>query len=183
MSSPPPKHSLSTPIKSGNQTTPVLPTPSSSSSATEVNNQLRRELEQQIAEKEKQLQDSSSGIGKGVLNRQIKQLKERLQEVDRRQQQQKSQHHPTSSGHGLTSPRQQRPGTASPTITGRRSQSPASGDEDLSPATLEKLRNLERDLGAYRGYQQLSPNLSGHRKDKVIILKYIYLICVCDRVV
>ncbi|KAI8148374.1 hypothetical protein BJV82DRAFT_653507 [Fennellomyces sp. T-0311] len=158
MSSPPPKHSLSSPTNSGKQT-PVLPTPSCSSSASEVTKQLRRELEQQIAEKEKQLQDSSSGIGKGVLTRQIKQLKERLQEMDRRQQQQQQQT-------ATLSPRQQ-PRAASPA---RRSQSPASqsGDDDLSPATLEKLRNLERDLGAYRGYQQLSPNLSGHRKDKLL---------------
>ncbi|KAI9496332.1 hypothetical protein BDB00DRAFT_926882 [Zychaea mexicana] len=167
MSSPPPKHSLSSPTNSGNQT-PVLPTPSCSSSASEVHNQLRRELEQQIAEKEKQLQDSSSGIGKGVLNRQIKQLKERLQEMDRRQKQ-ATQAQPTASS--SLSPRQQLLGTASPSSSAtKRSQSPASasGDDDLSPATLEKLRNLERDLGSYRGYQQLSPNLSGHRKDKLL---------------
>ncbi|KAI7849888.1 hypothetical protein BDC45DRAFT_488490, partial [Circinella umbellata] len=169
MSSPPPKHSLSTPTNSGNQTSPVLPTPSSSSSVSEINNQLRRELEQQIAEKEKQLQDSSSGIGKSVLNRQIKELKERLQDVDRRHphhylpQQRKS--HILSPRHHPQQYPQQRPGTASPSA-GRRSQSPGSGDEDLSPATLEKLRNLERDLGSYRGH--LSPNLSGHRKDKIL---------------
>lgn len=144
MSSPPPKHSLSSPT-SGGSPSPVLPTPSSSSSASEVTNQLRRELEQQIAEKEKQLQDSTSGIGKSVIARQISQLKERLQEVDKRQ-----------------------PVSPNPI---RRSQSPA--EEDLSPATLEKLRNLERDLSAYRGYQQLSPSLSSSRKDKVVVLVFL----------
>ncbi|KAI9314414.1 hypothetical protein BX666DRAFT_450825 [Dichotomocladium elegans] len=155
MNTPPPKHSLSSPTTS-NIHSPVLPTPSSSTSASEVTKQLRRELEQQIADKEKQLQDSSSGIGKSVLARQISQLKERLQEMDRRQQQ-------AALLQSSSVSQQRQPGSSSPL---RRSQSPASisGDEDLSPATLEKLQKLERDIGAYRA---LSPNLSAQRKERL----------------
>ncbi|ORZ00755.1 hypothetical protein BCR43DRAFT_561170 [Syncephalastrum racemosum] len=148
MSSPPPKHSLSSPTNT--TTTPVLPTPSSSSSASEVTNQLKRDLEHQIAEKEKQLQESTSGIGKSVLARQITQLKDRLQGIDARKPNTQQQSHQRSSP---VSPRQ-------------RPQSPLSAaEEDLSPATLEKLRTLERDLTSYRG---LSPSLSSQRRDKMM---------------
>ena len=85
MSSPPPKHSLSSPT-SGNTPLPVLPTPSSSTSVSFRQNnssaQLRRELEQQLLEKQRQLKESSSGIGKNVLARQITQLQDRLKELD-----------------------------------------------------------------------------------------------------
>lgn len=171
MSSTPPQHSLSSPTSANDalSSSPVLPTPSSSSSASEVTRQLRRELEQQISEKEKQLQDSTSGIGRSVLARQISQLKERLQEMDRRQQaaasSSPSNNHPAmlaSSSSSSTTTTQRQPGSPL-----RRAQSPSSvsGDEDLSPTTLEKLQKLERDIGAYRA---LSPNLSSSlRKDKV----------------
>lgn len=85
MSSPPPKHSLSSPT-SGNTPHPVLPTPSSSTSVSIRQNnkasQLKRELEQQLLEKQKQLRESSSGIGKNVLARQVAQLQERIKELD-----------------------------------------------------------------------------------------------------
>lgn len=148
MSSPPPKHSLSSPTNT--TATPVLPTPSSSSSASEVTNQLRRDLEHQIAEKEKQLQESTSGIGKSVLARQITQLKDRLQGIDARK----------------ANTQQQAQQRSSPVSPRQRPQSPLSAaEEDLSPATLEKLRTLERDLTSYRG---LSPSLSSQRRDKVL---------------
>lgn len=169
MSSTPPQHSLSSPTSANDaaalSTSPVLPTPSSSSSASEVTRQLRRELEQQISEKEKQLQDSTSGIGRSVLARQISQLKERLQEMDRRQQaaaSSPSNNYSPSMVASSSSSTQRQPGSPL-----RRAQSPSSvsGDEDLSPTTLEKLQKLERDIGAYRA---LSPNLSSSlRKDKV----------------
>ncbi|KAF7731780.1 hypothetical protein EC973_008295 [Apophysomyces ossiformis] len=116
MSSLPPKHSLSSPT-SGNSPAHILPTPSSSTSGSTRPNhvdQLRRELEQQLAEKEKLLQEANSGIGKNVLARQISQLQERLREMDKAQQ------------------------TPAKPLLG----------DDLPPATLEKLRNLERDLNA-----------------------------------
>lgn len=85
MSSPPPKHSLSSPT-SGNTPHPVLPTPSSSTSVSIRQNnkasQLKRELEQQLLEKQKQLRESSSGIGKNVLARQVTQLQDRIKELD-----------------------------------------------------------------------------------------------------
>ncbi|KAL7323782.1 hypothetical protein PS15p_210388 [Mucor circinelloides] len=87
MSSPPPKQSLSSPT-SGNTPQPVLPTPSSSTSVSlrQLNHnkqsQMRRELEQQLIEKQRQLQESSSGIGKNVLARQVSQLQDRLKELD-----------------------------------------------------------------------------------------------------
>jgi gas vesicle protein len=87
MSSPPPKHSLSSPT-SGNSPQQVLPTPSSSTSVSirQLNHnkqtQMKRELEQQLIEKQKQLQESNSGIGKNVLARQVSQLQDRLKEID-----------------------------------------------------------------------------------------------------
>ncbi|OBZ83193.1 Anucleate primary sterigmata protein A, partial [Choanephora cucurbitarum] len=85
MSTPPPKHSLSSPT-SANTPQPVLPTPSSSTtvsrSINKTQQQQRQELEQQLAEKQKQLQESSSGIGKNVLARQVSQLEEKLREMD-----------------------------------------------------------------------------------------------------
>ncbi|KAI7883397.1 uncharacterized protein EV154DRAFT_428217 [Mucor mucedo] len=87
MSSPPPQHSLSSPT-SGNTPHPVLPTPSSSTSVSiRQNNKTsqlrqRQELEQQLVEKQKQLQETSSGIGKNVLARQVSQLQDRIKEID-----------------------------------------------------------------------------------------------------
>ncbi|CEP17183.1 hypothetical protein [Parasitella parasitica] len=87
MSSPPPKHSLSSPT-SGNTHQQVLPTPSSSTSVSlrQLNHnkqsQMRRDLEQQLKEKQQQLQESNSGIGKNVLARQVSQLQDRLRELD-----------------------------------------------------------------------------------------------------
>ncbi|KAI8371868.1 hypothetical protein BD560DRAFT_106013 [Blakeslea trispora] len=85
MSTPPPKHSLSSPT-SANTPHPVLPTPSSSTTVSRSNNrtqqQQRQELEQQLAEKQKQLQESSSGIKKNVLARQVSQLEDKLREMD-----------------------------------------------------------------------------------------------------
>lgn len=87
MSSPPPKHSLSSPT-SGNSPQQVLPTPSSSTSVSirQLNHnkqtQMKRELEHQLIEKQKQLQESNSGIGKNVLARQVSQLQDRLKEID-----------------------------------------------------------------------------------------------------
>ncbi|KAF7721653.1 hypothetical protein EC973_004329 [Apophysomyces ossiformis] len=145
MSSSPPKHSLSSPTSSGNTPAPVLPTPSSSTSASgrtpSPAAQLRVELEQQLAEKEKQLQESSSGIEKNVLVRQITQLREKLKEVDQQQQYQ-------SMNHQQEHQQDQRL-------------------DSLSPATLEKLRHLERDLGSYRT-NPLSPVLNGLRKEKLL---------------
>jgi hypothetical protein len=87
MSSPPPKHSLSSPT-SGNAPHPVLPTPSSSTTVSARQApitrlfQQRKELEQQLLDKQKQLQESHSGIGKNVLARQVVQLQEKLKELD-----------------------------------------------------------------------------------------------------
>ncbi|KAG0182824.1 hypothetical protein DFQ29_001990 [Apophysomyces sp. BC1021] len=145
MSSSPPKHSLSSPT-SGNTPPPVLPTPSCSTSASgrlpSPAAQLRLELEQQLAEKEKQLQESSSGIEKNVLVRQISQLKDKLKEVDLQQEAQPLYNHQQENQH------EQRL-------------------DNLTPATLEKLRHLERDLGSYRT-NPLSPGLSGLRKEKLL---------------
>jgi TolA-binding protein len=86
MASLPPKHSLSSPT-AGNAHQPVLPTPSSSTSVSlrQINYrslQLRKELELQLLEKQRLMQESSSGIGKNVLARQIAQLQERIKEID-----------------------------------------------------------------------------------------------------
>ncbi|KAI8644992.1 hypothetical protein BD408DRAFT_412470 [Parasitella parasitica] len=87
MSSPPPKHSLSSPT-SGNASQQVLPTPSSSTSVSlrQLNHnkqsQMRQDLEQQLKDKQQQLQESNSGIGKNVLARQVSQLQDRLKEMD-----------------------------------------------------------------------------------------------------
>jgi uncharacterized protein involved in exopolysaccharide biosynthesis len=42
----------------------------------------RQELERQLAEKQKQLQESHSGIGKNVLARQVSQLQDKLRDLD-----------------------------------------------------------------------------------------------------
>lgn len=88
MSSPPPKHSLSSPT-SGNTPHQVLPTPSSSTTVSRhptarlsVPVQQRKELEQQLLEKQKQLQESNSGIGRNVLAKQVAHLQEKLKELD-----------------------------------------------------------------------------------------------------
>lgn len=86
MSSLPPKHSLSSPT-SGNPHQPILPTPSSSTSVSlrQINYrsiQVKKELELQLVEKQRLMQESSSGIGKNVLARQIAQLQERIKEID-----------------------------------------------------------------------------------------------------
>jgi hypothetical protein len=90
MSSPPPKHSLSSPT-SGNTPHQVLPTPSSSTTVSarhqppirlSASLQQRKELEQQLLEKKKQLQESNNGIGKNVLAKQVDQLQEKLKELE-----------------------------------------------------------------------------------------------------
>ncbi|KAI9270718.1 hypothetical protein BDA99DRAFT_328005 [Phascolomyces articulosus] len=124
-----PKPSLSTPAASSHTSSLVLPTPSSSTST----NSTRQQVEQQIAEHEKLLQESNSGIGKNVLIRQINQLKEKLKEMDHLQQQQK--------------PQLRRQVLGSNTTTSM---------DDMPPATLDKLRSLERDVSSYR-----SPRLLG----------------------
>ncbi|KAI8371744.1 uncharacterized protein BYT42DRAFT_548560 [Radiomyces spectabilis] len=92
--------------------------------------QLRLELEQQLAEKENQLQESRSGIEKNVLVRQISQLQGKLRD------------------------------TPAPV-------SPQKSSDSVSSVTSEKLRNLERDLTAYRG-NSLSSNIPGLRKEKLL---------------
>ncbi|KAI8885992.1 hypothetical protein K501DRAFT_214697 [Backusella circina FSU 941] len=81
MSSPPPKHSLSLPT-SGSIPHPVLPTPSSSTTVSSMRPNPRQELERQLAEKQRQLQESHSGIGKNVLARQVSQLQDKLRDLD-----------------------------------------------------------------------------------------------------
>jgi hypothetical protein len=136
MSSSPPKHSLSSPT-SGNTPHPVLPTPSSSTSVSirqknyNKTAQLRQELEQQLVEKQKQLQESSSGIGKNVLARQVSQLQDRLKDMDSTD---------NSSNELL---------------------------QQTQPASVDRLRSLERDLSSYRTHP-LSPGISSMRnKEKV----------------
>lgn len=145
MSSPPPKHSLSSPT-SGNTPHPVvLPTPSSSTSVSfrQKNNmnllhnknvKLREELEQQLVEKQKLLQESSSGIGKNVLARQVSQLQDRLKELD------------VSTSPTSVDPTQQQQQSTS----------------------VDRLRSLERDLSSYSRTHPLSPGISSIRnKEKV----------------
>lgn len=159
----------------------MLPTPSTSSSTPEAIQQLRQEVEQQIAEKEQQLQDSTSGIGKSVLSRQIARLKERLEEMDQQEQQQQQPAEQVSSS-----------AAAAPlhhsSITNTKNERGDVGgsegevndyQEGLSPSTLEKLQKLERDIRSYQQQQQqqqqlhsLGPSSSSnhhhhHRKDKV----------------
>jgi hypothetical protein len=43
---------------------------------------LRQELERQLVEKQRQLQESHSGIGKNVLARQVNQLQDKLRDLD-----------------------------------------------------------------------------------------------------
>lgn len=159
----------------------MLPTPSTSSSTPEAIQQLRQEVEQQIAEKEQQLQDSTSGIGKSVLSRQIARLKERLEEMDQQEQQQQQPAEQVSSS-----------SAAAPlhhsSITNTKNERGDVGgsegevndyQEGLSPSTLEKLQKLERDIRSYQQQQQqqqqqhsLGPSSCSnhhhhHRKDKV----------------
>ncbi|KAI8089455.1 uncharacterized protein BX664DRAFT_333054 [Halteromyces radiatus] len=117
-----PQPTRSTPLRpsSRSSATPMLPTPSSSRSSSthrtqEQLAQLKREICQQLEEKEQQRQECESGIQKNVLTRQISQLRDRLTELEQQEQ-------------------------------------------DLPPATVDKLRHLERDLASYRGQQ---------RKDKL----------------
>ncbi|RCH93872.1 hypothetical protein CU098_001797, partial [Rhizopus stolonifer] len=101
MSTPPPKHSLSSPT-SANTPQPVLPTPSSSTTVSARQNnrtqqQQRKELEHQLAEKQRQLQESSSGIGKNVLARQVSQLQDKLRDMDTQSPDEFSQAHTGSA--------------------------------------------------------------------------------------
>ncbi|KAI9320400.1 hypothetical protein BX666DRAFT_1875071 [Dichotomocladium elegans] len=86
-----PKSSKSTPPKAdtgdSNSLSPVLPTPSQSTSASV--RQTRQRLERQLAENEKLLQESSSGIGKNVLAGQISQIKDQLRDLDHQRHQQR----------------------------------------------------------------------------------------------
>jgi predicted nucleic acid-binding Zn-ribbon protein len=83
MSLPFPKHSLSLPTTKSSSNEQVLPTPSSSTTVRQAKQQIiRQELEQQLTEKKKQLEESSSGIGRNVLSRQVNQLEESIKELD-----------------------------------------------------------------------------------------------------
>ncbi|KAG1146869.1 hypothetical protein G6F37_004479 [Rhizopus arrhizus] len=83
MSLPSPKHSLSLPTTKSSSNEQVLPTPSSSTTVRQAKQQIiRQELEQQLTEKKKQLEESSSGIGRNVLSRQVNQLEESIKELD-----------------------------------------------------------------------------------------------------
>ncbi|RCI05271.1 hypothetical protein CU098_011562 [Rhizopus stolonifer] len=88
MSTPPPRHSFSLPTSTSGSNERVLPTPSSSTTVRQSMYQKpkqqteRQELEQQLAEKKKQLQGSTSGIGKNVLARQVDQLEEKIKELE-----------------------------------------------------------------------------------------------------
>ncbi|KAI8339094.1 hypothetical protein BC941DRAFT_265899 [Chlamydoabsidia padenii] len=186
-SSLPPKPSISLPLTSregGNSSassslSPVLPTPSNSTSVrssptspNSINLTARPtsplqqqsystklvELQHQLAEKEKQLQESSGGIEKNVLVRQIRQLQDKMQQLEV-----KRQTSPTP-----TRMEQQQPdnssSTSSLTSTGTYTSGAGSVDQDqLAPETMEKLRYLERDLNSYR--TSLIPGVG--RKEKV----------------
>ncbi|KAG2219450.1 hypothetical protein INT45_008098, partial [Circinella minor] len=120
-----PKPSLSTPATSG--------LTSSTSTST---NSTRQVVERQIAEHEKLLEESNSGIGKNVLIRQIKQLKDKLKEMDHLQQQQQQQ---------------------KPQLRRQALASTSTSMDDTHPGGLDKLRSLERDVSSYR-----SPRLLGN---------------------
>lgn len=156
----------------------MLPTPSTSSSTPEAIQQLRQEVEQQIAEKEQQLQDSTSGIGKSVLSRQIARLKERLEEMDRQEQQQQQPAEQVSSSAAAPLHHSSMTNTKNERGDVGGSEGEVNDyQEGLSPSTLEKLQKLERDIRSYQQQQQqhsLSPSSSSnhhhhhhHRKDKV----------------
>ncbi|KAI9279576.1 hypothetical protein BY458DRAFT_532066 [Sporodiniella umbellata] len=87
MSTPPPRHSLSLPTTTSENNERVFPTPSPSSTTfrhSPYHNRQpmeQRELEQQLADKKKQLQESTSGIGRNVLVRQIDLLEEKIKEL------------------------------------------------------------------------------------------------------
>ncbi|KAI9027132.1 hypothetical protein CLU79DRAFT_740428 [Phycomyces nitens] len=141
MSSSPPQHSLSLPTSG--TLPPVLPTPSSSTSASARSSpQPRNELEQQLAEKEKQLQETRSVIEKNVFAKQIRQIQDKLKEYD---------HQKTNQQQAGYEAGQQR----SPSL------------DNLPPVTMEKLRNLERDFSSHR-VNPLSPGLTGLRKEKLL---------------
>lgn len=103
MSTPPPQHSLSLPTSASTTNERVLPTPSSSTIVRQPvhqNNKLqmqRQELEQQLAEKKRQLEGSSSGIGKNVLARQVSQIEEKIKELENQKYEPLSSESPLSS--------------------------------------------------------------------------------------
>ncbi|ORZ03506.1 hypothetical protein BCR43DRAFT_520639 [Syncephalastrum racemosum] len=146
------KQSASSPT-SGNSSGPALPTPTTSTSTSLSSNQ-RQELERRLREHEKLLESSNSGIGRNVLTRQISQLKERLRNLDDQEQQQQPKQsqqqnsqlppHPTTSRSQQVSARQRLQAT-----------------DDLPQTTLDKLRNLERDLNGYRPRMSSSTGTRG----------------------
>ncbi|KAG1149479.1 hypothetical protein G6F37_005077 [Rhizopus arrhizus] len=103
MSTPPPQHSLSLPTSASTTNERVLPTPSSSTIVRQPvhqNSKLqmqRQELEQQLAEKKRQLEGSSSGIGKNVLARQVSQIEEKIKELENQKYEPLSSESPLSS--------------------------------------------------------------------------------------
>ncbi|CAO3590592.1 unnamed protein product [Absidia cylindrospora] len=189
-----PQSSVSLPLASRGTTSPVLPTPSNltlvrtsstdtpttSSSPLALTRTKLVALEHQLAEKEKQLQESSGGIEKNVLVRQIRQLQEKIQQLDaknqhqqqqQQQQQQLQQSSPATVGsssstgshhHGSTA-------TSHPDISSSTSSLTSTGtsnseQDQLAPETMERLRYLERDLNTYR--TSLVPGVS--RKEKLL---------------
>ncbi|KAI8970085.1 hypothetical protein BDF20DRAFT_102969 [Mycotypha africana] len=157
MSSTSPQHSLSSPATTINDNNAVLPTPTSSTSvnlrpfngnsnANGNNNnntnllQKKKELEQQISEKQKLLEESSSGIGKNVLARQITQLQNKIQEIEDK----------INNGENVND-------TLSEPLSASSSSS-----------SMEKLRSLERDVANYKAHP-LSPGISSIRnKEKLL---------------
>jgi hypothetical protein len=125
------------------------------------------ELQHQLAEKEKQLQESSGGIEKNVLVRQIRQLQEKMQQLEVKRQSSPTRMDPNHQYQHQQ--HQQQPdnssSTSSLTSTGTYTSGAGSVDQDqLAPETMEKLRYLERDLNSYR--TSLIPGVG--RKEKVM---------------
>ncbi|KAI9304183.1 hypothetical protein BJ944DRAFT_182146, partial [Cunninghamella echinulata] len=176
-----PKSSTSLPLASrDNSSNVVLPTPSSSTTVrTNANTNTNTgpstklvELEHQLAEKEKQLQECSGGIEKNVLTRQIGQIKDKIQQLNdtKRQHQLRASSsilpsNITASSSFYTSPQQQPSlSTSTGSVNSTGTANSSSDQDQLAPETLEKLRFLERDLNTYR--TSLVPGVS--RKEKLL---------------
>ncbi|CAO3611389.1 unnamed protein product [Cunninghamella blakesleeana] len=178
MSTSSPKTSTSLPLASRDSSSNVvLPTPSSSTtvranSPTAAPSTKLVELEHQLAEKEKQLQECSGGIEKNVLTRQIRQIKDKIQQLNDTKQQRSSS--PSSnmlpsnigaSSSFYTSPQQQPSmSTSTGSVTSTGTSNSSSDQDQLAPETMERLRFLERDLNTYRS--SLVPGVS--RKEKLL---------------
>ncbi|KAI9300434.1 hypothetical protein BJ944DRAFT_244199 [Cunninghamella echinulata] len=77
---------MNSPTPQTSKSSQMLPTPSSSRSATHTQQQvekLKKDIQQQLEEKEQQWQQCQSGIQKSVLNRQINQLREHLSDIEK----------------------------------------------------------------------------------------------------